>query len=190
MPARTSDDGAAGRGFPPGAIIDRRGPLPGPAATDPLVTAPGRSGAASLEAEGSRRRALLGRLAAVFYVGAGLLGLITLPLPAPASNRLATILVCVSALAVGVAAWFAPWERWPRRGTLCLVPPAFAMIAVANTFGGTDLRAYGVFFVVAFVWIGMAQPPRTALLLAPLATAAYIAPLTWMPGGIWIRIPR
>ena len=30
-----------------------------------------------------RRQALLGRLAAVFYVGSGLLGLVTLPLPAP-----------------------------------------------------------------------------------------------------------
>jgi signal transduction histidine kinase len=31
---------------------------------------------------------LFGRLAAVFYAGSGLLGLVTLPLPAPGSNRL------------------------------------------------------------------------------------------------------
>lgn len=195
MPARTSDDVAARRGFPPAAITGLRGPLPGPAtdplstATDPRSTAPGRPGASSREAEGSRRRALLGRLAAVFYAGAGLLGLITLPLPAPGSNRLAIVVVSAGALAGGVAAWFAPWGRWPRRATLGLVPPALAMIAVANTFGGTDLRAYGVFFVVAFVWIGVAQPPRTALLLAPLATAAYLVPLAWMPGGIAAGLP-
>ena len=132
---------------------------------------------------------LLGRLAAVFYAGSGVLGLVTLPLPAPGSNRLAILLVSAVALVIGVAAWFAPWGRWPRRATLSLVPPGFAMIAVANTFGGTDLRAYGVFFVIAFVWIGVAQPPRTALLLVPLATAAYIVPLAWMPGGIGAGLP-
>jgi signal transduction histidine kinase len=39
-----------------------------------------------------------------------------------------------------------------------------------------------VFFVVAFVWIGLAQPPRTSLLMAPLAAAAYILPLLVLDG--------
>lgn len=143
----------------------------------------------SLAEERSRRQALLGRLAAVFYVGSGLLGLVTLPLPAPHSNRLGIMLVCVAALAVGTAAWFAPWGRWPRRATLVLVPPAFALIAFANLFGGSDLRAYGVYFVVVFVWIGLAQPPRTAVLMAPLATAAYLIPLLWMPGSAEAGLP-
>jgi signal transduction histidine kinase len=147
------------------------------------------AGASSLAEERSRRRALLGRLAAVFYVGSGALGLITLPLPAPASNRLVTTLVSVVALAIGVAVWLAPWARWPRRAMLWVVPPAFALIALANVFGGSDLRAYGVYFVVAFVWIGLAQPPRTALLVAPLAAAAYIVPLLWLPGGIGAGLP-
>jgi signal transduction histidine kinase len=56
-------------------------------------------------------------------------------------------------------------------------------------FGGSDVRAYGVFFVVAFVWIGFAQPPRTSLLLAPLAAAAYIVPLLWLPGGVGAGLP-
>jgi two-component system OmpR family sensor kinase len=51
------------------------------------------------------------------------------------------------------------------------------------------VRAYGVFFVVAFVWIGLAQPPRTALFMAPLATAAYVVPLLWMPGGAELGLP-
>ena len=115
---------------------------------------------------------LFGRLAAVFYAGSGLLGLVTLPLPAPASDPFAVMLVSVVALAAGVAAWFVPWGRLPRRATLCVVPPGFALIAVANIFGGSDLRAYGVFFVVAFVWIGVTQGPRTSLALMPLAAAA------------------
>jgi signal transduction histidine kinase len=88
------------------------------------------------------------------------------------------------ALALGIAIWFGPWERWPRWASLAIVPPAFALIAVGNGFGGEDLHAYGVFFVVAFVWIGMAHPPRTSAVLAPLAASAYILPLFFLPGSV------
>ena len=126
----------------------------------------------------------MGRLAAVFYVGSGLLGLATLPLPAPGSNRAATTLISVAALAAGIAIWSAPWGTWPRRASLAIVPPVFALIALANTFGGSDQHTYGVFFVVAFVWIGLAQPPGTSLVMAPLAAAAYTLPLLWLPGDV------
>src|SRR5690349_2354699 len=108
---------------------------------------PGQAGPRSLAEERNRRQALLGRLAAVFYAGSGLLGLVTLPLPAPHSNWLGTMLVSMAALAVGIAVWFAPWGNWPQRATVALVPPAFALIAFANAFGGSDVRTYGVFFV-------------------------------------------
>ena len=55
---------------------------------------------------------------------------------------------------------------------------------VGNAFGGADLHSYGVFFVVAFVWIGMAHPPRTSAAMAPLAAAAYVLPLFVLPGGV------
>lgn len=51
-------------------------------------------------------------------------------------------------------------------------------------FGGTDVYTYAVFFVVAFVWIGMAQPPRSSTAMAPLAAAAYILPVFFMPGNV------
>src|SRR6266516_4390430 len=56
------------------------------------------------------RRRLYGCMAAMFFAGAGMLGLITLPLPAPGSERTATAVVYAVALALGVAIWFAPWE--------------------------------------------------------------------------------
>jgi signal transduction histidine kinase len=140
--------------------------------------------ATALEEEQARRRALLGRLAAVFYIGSGLLELLTLPLPAPGENRVALGLVSAAALAMGIAIWFAPWARWPRRATLGIIPPAFALIALGNTFGGSDLHTYGVFFVVVFVWIGLAQPPRTSLAASPLAAAAYILPLFALSGDV------
>jgi signal transduction histidine kinase len=130
------------------------------------------------------RRRLFGRLAAMFFAVSGVLGLVTLPLPAPGSNATATAAVYAVALALGVAVWFAPWERWPRSASLAILPPAFALIAVGNTFGGADLHSYGVFFVVTFVWIGMAHPPRTSAALAPLAAAAYILPLFFLPGSV------
>jgi signal transduction histidine kinase len=120
----------------------------------------------------------------MFFAGAGVLGLGTLPLPAPGADASATAAVYGLALASGIAIWFAPWERWPRRASLAIVPPAFALIAVGNAFGGTNLRTYGVFFVVVFVWIGMAHPPRTSAAMAPLAAAAYILPLFVLHGSV------
>jgi signal transduction histidine kinase len=130
------------------------------------------------------RGRLYGRLAAIFFAGAGVLGLATLPLPAPGSDTTATAAVYAAALACGIAIWFTPWARWPRAASLAIVPPAFALIAVGNAFGGQDLHTYGVYFVVAFVWIGMAHPPRTSAALAPLAAAAYILPLHVLPGSV------
>lgn len=130
------------------------------------------------------RRGLFGRLAAIFFAGAGVLGLAALPLPAPGSDMGATAAVYAAALACGVAIWYAPWGSWPRAASLAVVPPAFALIAVGNAFGGEDLHTYGVFFVVAFVWIGMAHRPGTSAALAPLAAAAYILPLYLLPGSV------
>jgi len=69
------------------------------------------------------------------------------------------------------------------------VPPAFALIAVGNAFGGADLHTYGVFFVVAFVWIGIAHPQRSSAAMAPLAAAAYILPLFVLPGSVGAGLP-
>jgi hypothetical protein len=165
--------------LPAGEIASRAGAAGGRAPDGP---APAGAGAFSADAEHHRRRALLGRLAAVFYAGSGLLGLATLPLPAPGSDRVAMAWVSAAALAAGAAIWLAPWEAWPRHASLGVVPPGLALIALANTFGGSDLHTYGVFFVVAFVWIGLAQPPGSSVLVAPLATAAHMLPLL-APGG-------
>jgi len=120
----------------------------------------GPAGAGSLDGGPPDRRRLVGRLAALFFAGAGVLGLVTLPLPAPGLDVAATAAVNAVALALGIAIWFAPWERWPRRASLALVPPAFALIAMGNVFSGADLHTYGV-----FLWsllYGSAWPIRRA----------------------------
>jgi signal transduction histidine kinase len=146
---------------------------------------PGPAAAAASADDGPRRRQrLYGRLAAVFFAGSGVLGLVTLPLPAPGSDTAATAAVSAAAVIVGVATWLAPWDKWPRWVSLSILPPAFALIALGNTFGGLDQHTYSLFFVVAFVWTGLAHPSRTSAAVAPLAAAAYILPLLAMPGDL------
>lgn len=156
------------------------------ARTDGYPAGIGGGTAGPLAEDGPRRRQRLsGRLAGVFFAGSGALGLVTLPLPAPGANKAAMAVVCTAAVILGIAIWFAPWEEWPRRASLGVAPPAFALVALSNTFGGADMHNYSLFFVVTFVWIGMSQPPRTSAAMAPLAAAAYILPLFAMPGDFW-----
>ena len=163
---------------------------PGPGVrTDGYPAGIGAGTAGPLAEDGPRRRQrLYGRLAAVFFAGSGALGLVTLPLPAPGANKAAMAAVCTAAVVVGATIWFAPWEQWPRRASLGVAPPAFALIALSNSFGGADMHNYSLFFVVTFVWIGMSQPPRTSAAMAPLAAAAYILPLFAMRGNIWVGL--
>ena len=121
----------------------------------------------------------------MFFAGSGVLGFATLPLPAPGSNAAGLAAVCSAAVVLGIAIWLTPWWKWPQWVSLCIIPPAFALIALGNAFGGATLYTYSVFFIVAFVWIGMAHRPRTATAMAPLAAAAYILPLIYMPGSFW-----
>jgi signal transduction histidine kinase len=132
--------------------------------------------------EGSRR--LLGRLAGVLFLGSGVLTLVTLPIAPADQSRTATFVIAFAALGIGVFAWLAPWERWHPRASLIVVPPAFALIALGNFYGGADTHTYGVFFVVAFVWIGIAHGRGASLAMAPLAVAAYVTPIYFLPGDI------
>ena len=118
------------------------------------------------------------RLAALFFIGSGLITLVTLPLPAlPGFDRGVTAAVAVAALAAGTLGLVLPWHRWSPRWTLVAVPVALTLIALGNAYGGTNSLSYGIFFVVAFVWIGITQPRGTSLVASPLALAAYLLPL-------------
>jgi PAS domain S-box-containing protein len=136
-----------------------------------------------VEADPDRRLLLsrhqVGHLAGVLYLGSAAAVLLTLPLPQPPGvDRTALMAVASCALGIGGATLLVPWGRLGRRASLVLVPPALALIAVANAFGG-DLSSsvYGVFFLVTFVWIGIAHGPRCSLAFGPLAALAYAVSL-------------
>jgi signal transduction histidine kinase len=130
------------------------------------------------------RRGFMGRLAGLFFLGSGVLGIVTIPLAASDLDVAGSAVISGLAVVVGAIALRLPWDSWPRRASLALVPPGFALIAAGNYYGGSQLHTYGVFFVVAFVWIGLAHPPWTSLAMAPFAAIAYIAPLFHIPGNV------
>jgi signal transduction histidine kinase len=130
-----------------------------------------------------RRRLLMGRLAGVLFLTSSGLMLIALPLSPEDASIAGTVAVAAGGMGVGCFAMLAPWDAWPRAASLVLVPPAFALIALGNLYGGRE-HTYGVFFVVAFVWIGLAHGPWTSLAAAPLAVVAYLVPFFFLPGDV------
>jgi signal transduction histidine kinase len=129
------------------------------------------------ETSSASRQRWVGHLAALFFTGGGALALVTLPFAPPDANVRAMIVLSLIACGTGAVVLVVHWERLPQRATLVLVPPAFALIALGNAYGGAPHFTYGAFFVMAFAWIGLAHPPWTCALLSPLALLAYIVPL-------------
>lgn len=104
-----------------------------------------------------------------------------LPQP-PNAHRALELAVSVTAVLVGLVTWYLPWRRWPTSRTLWLVPIALLLIAARNSLAGSVDPTYGIFFVVVFLWVGIAHPQWTSLYFAPAAAASYVIPLTFLPG--------
>ncbi|HXJ63725.1 MAG TPA: ATP-binding protein [Actinomycetota bacterium] len=141
----------------------------------------------SLFTDGDQGRArLTARLAAFLFLGSGILLLINVPLPGPSDvNRAGELVVGASAIVVGAVVWRIHWERHDLRWQLLLIAPALALIALGNYFGGSNPPyAYGVFFVVVFMWIGLTFPRWTSVFVSPAALVAYIIPILYLPGNV------
>jgi len=118
------------------------------------------------------------RVAAALWVGCG--GLVAFAIPllplAPGADRGGMVAAGLFAITVGVVVWYLPWDRWPHRATLFLVPLAFAVIGVYDR-AAANPWSHAVFFLVAFAWIGLAHGPGTSSLSVPLFVLAYLIPL-------------
>jgi diguanylate cyclase (GGDEF)-like protein len=118
---------------------------------------------------------VIGRMAAILFLGSGVVSIL-LPGP-PGSNHSVQVEVGLVAIAIGAAAWFAPWERWPLRATLVLVPLAFALLASSVLLNNFNPATNALYYLLVFVWIGVSHKRGTALMAAPIAVAAYVLPL-------------
>ncbi|HEX8003337.1 MAG TPA: ATP-binding protein [Mycobacteriales bacterium] len=123
-----------------------------------------------------------GRQGGLLLVAAGLFTLVNNYLPGSELLDVALLnAVGLIAVAAGAVAYVLPWQRWHWATSLVLAALGFSLIAVSNRYGGVSAFSYAVYFIVVFVWVGIAHPPRTSWLLAPVAAFAYVLPLLLEP---------
>jgi diguanylate cyclase (GGDEF)-like protein len=142
---------------------------------------------AMLSSVRDRRRGI--RQAAVFFALGGLFSVIANRVPGASHGGFAADIIAAADVLAALFAWFAPWERWPKRATLILVGFALPLIAMPSYLGMAPSYSYGACFVVLFAWVGMTQPPLTSLWLAPPAAVAYLIPLLVGPGDKADAVP-
>ena len=119
----------------------------------------------------SSRRAA-SRQSAVLFAASGLLAVVALLLPGDAS-RSAFLAVIAADFSAALLIVLLPWHRWRLSATLWITPVAFVIIGLSSAADLIPVRAYGLFFVLVFAWVGVHHPPGTALTLLPLAVVAY-----------------
>jgi diguanylate cyclase (GGDEF)-like protein len=110
------------------------------------------------------------------FIAAGLLTVVNGDLPGTDSAVILRALGVVAIL-IGLLARVLPWDRWSPSCTLVLIVPALVMIAFGNRYGSSSPYDYAIYFVVLFTWVGLTQPRRASLWLAPVATLFYVAPI-------------
>jgi signal transduction histidine kinase len=120
---------------------------------------------------------LLGRLGASLFVLGGLVSVVGLLAPQPATvNRVAALAVGFCAISVGLTAWVTPWNEHPRL-LVSLAPIAVLVVTLGNQYGGIIPFTYAIYFALVFGWIGLALGRGSSILFGPLAAAGYLWPL-------------
>ena len=135
--------------------------------------APARDGAQTVLV----RRVTAGRQGGQLLLAAGAFTLVNNYLPGSSHLNVGVLnAVALLAAALGAACLVIPWDRLPLRAPLVLLLAAFGLLATAGTFGDVSPYSYAVYYVVVFVWVGIAQPPGTSLWVSPLAVVSYLLP--------------
>jgi diguanylate cyclase (GGDEF)-like protein len=117
--------------------------------------------------------------AAVLAIG-GVVGCVVnhLTLAGTAANDI----VAAVAILVGIAVWFAPWQRWPARVTVVIALLGLTLIGAWRAVGYTPSASFVASFVMVFMWVGVTQPPKTSFWLAAPTAVAYLLP-TYIVAG-------
>lgn len=126
----------------------------------------------------------LARLIAVSFVLAGVLGCLRGWI-SPNTEIARDLLFPSAGLAIvfGIAAWFAPWNRWERGALLSLALGAFVLKTLANLAGGTGPYIYVIHYVMLFMWCGVALPWPARLACVPIFVFSYVTPILFAGNG-------
>ena len=129
----------------------------------------------------------MGQIISILFVVTGVVTLMSPLLPtADAIQRSGVFAVGSAGLAVGIIAWFVPWDRWrPSTAMWISVPIGETLIALHNYFGGSDPYRYGLFFMVVYMWVGASQRRWSTLPLLPITLLAYELPLVAAHRPAW-----
>lgn len=116
-----------------------------------------------------------GRAAGALFLASGVL---SIPIALFVDRPGLMLLVSAGAAITGAIALRVPWHRWPRGTTLVMLVPAFVLMIVGNELIENPY-SYGGYFVLLFMWVGLAQPSWTTVKVVPLAIGAFLAPELW-----------
>lgn len=128
-------------------------------------------------------RALAGRMISILFILSGLVSIVSMFVPFPGEmvrNTSGVLTVGLIGIGIGIIAWFLPWQRWHRNTMLWFLPLSFVLISLYNFYSGTDPYRYSLFYLVAFTWLGVAQPRGAGFLFIPLFIVSYVAPLWYV----------
>ncbi len=124
-------------------------------------------------------RRLAGRvMAAYIALLAGTIGAFGAWLAAPTvADRRAVTLMSLVLIGVGAVVWSLPWQRWPRRALLTLIPCGLALFDINALLAPVNPYRYGIYLVGFIAWAGVTHRRGTSLACAPLLLLAYLLPL-------------
>ncbi len=88
-------------------------------------------------------------------------------------NRNRLYIFAAAAVATGALLPSLPWRRWPGL-PLAVVVVAQVNLALAGLAVPGAVEHYLPLYVLSYLYLGMTQPPRTALAIAPLTTASFL----------------
>jgi len=125
----------------------------------------------------SLSRLLLARVSAGFIVLAGVLGAPRAALlAAPGTDTNAILILSSLAVAAGTIAAFLPWDRLPRWALANMALLSLALIGANGYLNAADARVNDIYYVVVFMWVGIALPRGSSFLLAPVMALSFAAP--------------
>jgi diguanylate cyclase (GGDEF)-like protein/PAS domain S-box-containing protein len=127
-------------------------------------------------------RVVSGRVAALAFILASLLVMVSELVVPGMYSRSAVAVIGTSAVVVGAVSWWIPWDRLPRSTLLWMVPAGLMAVDIGFVYGDRNGFNFSVTFVLVFVLVGLIQPRWTSLKMLPVLVVAYVVPFVAIGG--------